>query len=564
MNLHFQGKGIVLAGKKLFYGVTSYNMKGDMGMVEWDSSIVFARCLSIFFALIIILLSLFRYILHGGEIVTIGFLVLGFSIISLYLGQRIPIIFSLAYFLFEAFTDPSMLSKTFFLTYFLIFSFFYFKVYGLGQIFGYMVGIMGYSVMVSHLTGLLPYPSLRIPPLDGLFHVMAAMSLLSLYPNEGIVAPLHSKYAGGYIARKLLPLLVMALLVMGPIILLLRGYFPYPAEVLLLAVAVAISIPIITVTVHNLNITDQARAKSHKRAVDAWHFFKGVIENTEDAIAVLNRKGEKVYENKKMKKISPKIQDYWAKLKKEKRPVPIKALTTDNSHFTGWIIPRYHENKFDGAILSLTEVTDLIRMQKQLKKNIKERDALLRELHHRVKNTLQLIISLINLQAQETDKNTRKAFLDIQNRIMTMAIVHEALYEIGTYTKIDMGKYIKRLVDNLKGRFGARNIKFNIDCRVKFNMETSMPLALLINELLANSLTHTLEGKIKIKTKETKEGHQLIIADNRSGAKAPTCIDSPLVKALTHQLDGTLQTKTTEEGIKIIITFKELEYKERI
>lgn len=242
----------------------------------WDSSIVFSRYLSIFFAMIIILLSFFRYIFHGGEIVIIGFFVLGFSIISLYLDQRIPIIFSLVYFLFEAFTDPSILSKTFFLTYFFIFSSFYFRVYGFGQIFGYLVGIMGYSVLVSHLTGLLPHPSLRIPLLYGLLHVMAAMSLLSLYPSEGIVAPLHSKYAGGYIARKLLPLLVMALLVTGPIILSLRGYFPYSADVLLLAVAVAISILIITVMVHNLNITDREREKSHKRAVDAWHFFKGL------------------------------------------------------------------------------------------------------------------------------------------------------------------------------------------------------------------------------------------------------------------------------------------------
>lgn len=422
---------------------------------------------------------------------------------------------------------------------------------------------MGYSVLVSHLTGLLPHPSLRIPLLYGLLHVMAAMSLLSLYPSEGIVAPLHSKYAGGYIARKLLPLLVMALLVTGPIILSLRGYFPYSADVLLLAVAVAISILIITVMVHNLNITDREREKSHK-GCGCMAFLQGVIENIEDAIAVLDKKGEIIYENKKIKEISLEIRDYWVKLKKEKRPVPIKTLTTDNRHFTGWIIPRYHENEFAGAILSLTEVTDLIRVQKQLMENIRERDALLRELHHRVKNTLQLIISLINLQAQEADKNTRKAFFDIQNRIMTMAIVHEALYETGTYARIDMGKYIKRLVDNLKGQFGVQNIKFGIDCRAKFNMETSMPLALLINELLSDLLTHTSGGEIKIKTKETEEGHQLIISDKRPSIKVARGMDSFLVKALTHQLNATLREKTSEDEVKIIITFKELEYKERI
>jgi len=529
-----------------------------------DSSTAFARRLSISLAMIIIFFSVVRYIFQGEIFISLGFSILGLIIIFLYFDQKLPVIFSLCCLLLVAFMDSPILSNILFLTYLLIFSFFFFEFYGLGQILGYFAGIIGYSVLVSHVTGLLPHPSLRIPFLDSFLHPMVAMSILSLYPKEGIIAPLHSEYAGGYTARKMLPLLVIALLVMGPIILSLDEHLPYPVEVLLLAVAVAISIIIITVTVHNLNITDQARVKSHKGAVDAWHFFKEVIENIEDAIVVLDKKGEKVYENRQMKRIGPKVQDYWEKLKKEKVPVPIKALTVDNKYFTGWVIPRYRENEFDGAILSLTEVTELIRMQKRLEKNIQEKDALLRELHHRVKNTLQLIVSLLNLQAREADKNTRKALFDIKNRIMAMAIIHEALYETDTYMKIDMEKYIKKIVDKLTSQFGIQNIKFNIDCKTKFNLETSMPLALLIEELINSSLTHPTEGKIKIKIKKTKEGYQLVIADNRPGIKAPKGVGFILIKALTQQINGTMRTETTDKGTKTIINFKELEYKERI
>lgn len=111
----------------------------------------------------------------------------------------------------------------------------------------------------------------------------------------------------------------------------------------------------------------------------------------------------------------------------------------------------------------------------------------MRELHHRVKkNNLQVIISLLNLQAQKAAKKNKKALLEAQNRIKSMALIHETLYETKKH-KINMQKYTEKLKSQHK------DIKFEIDCRREFNLETSIPLAILINELLKihQQKTHT-------------------------------------------------------------------------
>ena len=138
-------------------------------------------------------------------------------------------------------------------------------------------------------------------------HFLAAISILSVYPSEGVIAPLHSKYAGGYMARSLIPLLVMVIAIMGPIIIYLRGHLPFQSEILLLAMALAICVIMISVAVERLNKMDQRRAKFHQEALDAWHFFEGVVENIEDAIAVLDKEGNAIYKNNRMKKIDFKI-----------------------------------------------------------------------------------------------------------------------------------------------------------------------------------------------------------------------------------------------------------------
>ncbi|MDI9624142.1 MAG: histidine kinase dimerization/phosphoacceptor domain -containing protein [Methanothermobacter sp.] len=339
-------------------------------------------------------------------------------------------------------------------------------------------------------------------------HLLAAVSILSIYPGEGVVAPFHSKYAGGQMARKLIPSLVTIILIIGPVILSLREHLPFPSGIFLLAMALATSLFMISVAVERLNRMDQKRAKSHQEALNAWKFFEGVVENIGDAIAVLDKKGKTIYKNKQMEKLNFKIQDYWEKLKDT--PVHIKK---DNRYFTGWVVPLDKEK----SIISLTEITDLIKAQKQLKETIKEKDALLRELHHRIKNNLQIIISLLNLQAQKADPKTKKVLSEVQNRIKSMATIHETLYETKTH-KIDMQKYTEKLTNSLKTQH--KNIKFQTNCKTKLNLETSIPLAMLINELLQQSIK-TKPTKIKTKIQKHKKEHKLTITHNGTPTSHP-------------------------------------------
>ncbi|MEM4525078.1 MAG: histidine kinase dimerization/phosphoacceptor domain -containing protein, partial [Methanothermobacter sp.] len=282
--------------------------------------------------------------------------------------------------------------------------------------------------------------------------------------------------------------------------------------IFLLTMALATSLFMISVAVEHLNRMDQKRAKSHQEALNAWKFFEGVVENIGDAIAVLDKKGKTIYKNKQMEKLDFKLQDCWEKYKDDV-PVHIKKIKKDNRYFTGWVVPLDKEK----SIISLTEITDLIKAQKQLKETIKEKDALLRELHHRIKNNLQIIISLLNLQAQKADPKTKKVLSEVQNRIKSMATIHETLYETKTH-KIDMQKYTEKLTNSLKTQH--KNIKFQTNCKTKLNLETSIPLAMLINELLQQSIK-TKPTKIKTKIQKHKKEHKLTITHNGTPTSHP-------------------------------------------
>ncbi|MBC7129183.1 MAG: hypothetical protein H5T45_05580 [Thermoplasmatales archaeon] len=466
-------------------------------------SLVFARRLSIFLGMIIVGISPIKFL--DGEIFSaVGFSVVGASMILLGLDQRKPIIPLLAFIILAALTSPPSSGILFFM-YVLIFLFFLFGFYGFGQVLGYVVGIVAYCSVVSYLTDLSPSPILQMPFLDSLLHLLAGISILSIYPSEGVVAPFHSKYAGGQMARSLIPSLVTIIIIIGPVILSLREHLPFPSGIFLLAMALATSLIMISVAVEHLNKMDQKRAKSHQEALDAWQFFEGVVENIGDAIAVLDRKGKTIYKNKRMEKLDFKLQDCWERFR-DNAPVHIKKIKKDNKYFTGWIIPLDKEK----SIISLAEITDLIRAQKQLEETIKEKDALLRELHHRIKNNLQVIISLLSLQAQRADPKTKKILFEVQNRIRSMATIHETLYETKAH-EIDMQKYIERLTDGLKTQH--KNIKFQTKCKAKFNLETSIPLAMLINELLQQSIK-TKPTTIKTEIQKHKKEHKLTITHN--------------------------------------------------
>lgn len=195
-----------------------------------------------------------------------------------------------------------------------------------------------------------------------------------------------------------------------------------------------------------------------------------------------------------------------------------------------------------------------------------ERDALLAEVHHRVKNNLQIIISLLNIQAMNADDDTRRILMDTQSRVRAMAIIHETLYDSGDFSGVLMDSFITRLMERLITVHSAHGVHFRVDADVRLNLETAIPLALFINEALTNSIRHAFpEGEGMIDVRITSNDHlHLTAADDGVGIENPPAgtVGISLMRALADQLDGEFEL-ISDNGTVVSLHFRELEYKSR-
>ncbi len=218
----------------------------------------------------------------------------------------------------------------------------------------------------------------------------------------------------------------------------------------------------------------------------------------------------------------------------------------------------------------MTEIDIRIDAEKQLTKTVGEKEILLREVHHRVKNNLQIIISLLNLQSRYmTDETTLAAFRESQNRVRVMALVHEKLYQSIDLTKLDLGNYIRFLGNNLLQFFGikGKGITLTMDIHDIFlAIDTAIPLGLIINELISNSLKYAFpEGrKGEITLAVQRQDHTLTILFKDNGVGIPEDFDwrnaeslgLRLVVSLVDQLDGTIELDRSA-GTAFTIVVKE-------
>jgi two-component sensor histidine kinase/sensor domain CHASE-containing protein len=200
-----------------------------------------------------------------------------------------------------------------------------------------------------------------------------------------------------------------------------------------------------------------------------------------------------------------------------------------------------------------------------------KKQLLLKEIYHRVKNNLQIIISLLNLQSRKTkDKNVIEILTDSQNRIRSMALIHERLYKSKDLSGINIKEYIHDLANNLFHSYGvlSSRIKLNTDIDdIMINLDTATPCGLIVTELVSNSLKHAFpEGKkgeliIKLKS-DNYENFTLIVKDNGIGFpkdldfRTTNTLGMQLVTGLVSQLKGTIDLDQSS-GTEFKIIFKE-------
>jgi two-component sensor histidine kinase len=203
---------------------------------------------------------------------------------------------------------------------------------------------------------------------------------------------------------------------------------------------------------------------------------------------------------------------------------------------------------------------DVRRAQREadvaLRKSLAEKDILLKEIHHRVKNNLQVIISLLHLQEKNIpDPETRRMFSESQNRVHTMALIHERLYQSNDFEKIDFASYITSLARDLRDsyRVSEREVELRVDAEeIYLTIDRAITCGLIVNELLTNSFKYAFPNELRPEAPEVRidlhrahEGTvELVVSDNGVGLPAgmdPTQCESlglSLVYMLANQLGG--------------------------
>ncbi len=216
--------------------------------------------------------------------------------------------------------------------------------------------------------------------------------------------------------------------------------------------------------------------------------------------------------------------------------------------------------------------------QKEIQASLREKEALLREIHHRVKNNLQVISSLMSLQAERlSDGDARKMLKESQTRIRSMAFIHEKLYHSRDLSKVDFASYIRSLASSLFQfyRLDPGQVRLETDLEdVGIDINSAGPCGLLVNELISNALKHAFpagrKGTVRIGLRRETDGAiTLRVADD--GVGLPETLDFrnadsfglQILGLLVEQLDAKIDLDRTN-GTAFTISFRELEYKPRI
>jgi PAS domain S-box-containing protein len=217
----------------------------------------------------------------------------------------------------------------------------------------------------------------------------------------------------------------------------------------------------------------------------------------------------------------------------------------------------------------LRDVTERVLAEEKIHASLREKEALLKEIHHRVKNNLQVVSSLLGLQSRSvTDPEMRKMFRESQNRIHSMALLHECLYQSENLSQVNFPDYIRELAAHLFHSYGIAperiHLRTNLD-RLALNLDAAVPCGLIVNELVSNSLKYAFpdgrEGEIRIELRELKNGvTQLIVADDGVGLRSDLdwtttkSLGLRLVRTLAQQLGAKVEV-TSHAGTEVQVTF---------
>ncbi|MBW2266753.1 MAG: PAS domain S-box protein, partial [Deltaproteobacteria bacterium] len=231
---------------------------------------------------------------------------------------------------------------------------------------------------------------------------------------------------------------------------------------------------------------------------------------------------------------------------------------------------RDDDGQITGYIGANADITYLKETERQLMVSLNEKDVLLKEVHHRVKNNIQIVSGLLNISSMKTSNQEAKDVLqDARNKVFSMALIHSQLYQQEQLDAIDMGTYTHRLMGQLSNAYNdrARSILTVVEpSDVYLTLNQAIPCSLVINELVSNALKHAFterqKGTVAVSVSGTDDNMITIkVKDDGIGIPEGTDIDKPktmgleLVKGLVNQLGGTVQFRQ-DKGTEVTVKFK--------
>ncbi len=286
-------------------------------------------------------------------------------------------------------------------------------------------------------------------------------------------------------------------------------------------------------------------------------------------INLINPEDKEFYLNKFNSLISGEIID------------PFESRFIDKNGDVHWILAHLTtvmvNNNISYILGIASDITEQKRAENEIISSLNEKNILLQEVHHRVKNNMQIISSLLNLQTQYVeDEEAIDVLKESQNRVKSMAMIHEKLYQSEDLTNINFVNYIQSLVSNLFYSYNIVNNRIKPVLKVEnlsLNIETAVPCGLIISELVSNSLKYAfpseINGEIFISLKFVDGKYEMIIQDNGIGMSEDIDFNNLetlgllLVNSLIEQLNGEM-TINRKQGTEYRIRFEEIKYKSRI
>jgi len=347
------------------------------------------------------------------------------------------------------------------------------------------------------------------------------------------------------------------------------------------------------------------RKKAAEDVEERERFLSSVFESIQDGISILD-------EDYRIIRVNPAIETWYAHAlplpgKKCYEAYHLRTKTCDicptrktletaqasyevvprigeGGQITGWLdlfsfpLIDKRTGQMKGVIEYVRDITERKQAEDRLQASVREKEVLLREIHHRVKNNMQVISSLLSLQSRHlTDKAAIGMFQESQQRIRSMALVHEKLYQSKDLSRIDFSNYIENLIMFLFHSYQVRSDQIRIKTEVQdilLDINSAIPCGLIINELVMNALKHAFpggrKGEITVSLQPSGDGKFILsVSDNGVGFPAELdfhkteTLGMQLVNMLVDQLDGTISLEG-EPGTRFKVVFREPKYKSRI